>query len=1032
MKETFKTALVSTKSCLVHLPSSIVKSLASRNVPAQSLVVVLSHGSKRSYAGWTGHTSSDPSKIEMDPAFARNIGVVVDSEMSVEIQLSPPKAEVIWVEPLSADDWEIMELHASFLELNLLNQIRAVSTAHPLTIYLNAHTTATIVVKKIEPDLAEGHAFAKISTSAEVIVSPKSRQSAGKSSAQGRSTGSTRTRTRSAEKKPVGVFLRAIPETVSPLRGPHVFVPAPMLRSVLGLSKYLEVQVILPSVLRQRQGDDTIQSPTLPRDGKEETPITVTRSIVARAHGVEDLIDGHVRLSDEVFNALGVEIGSKIKLNQPPQAKKAQRISYHCILDHSRQKHIKIGNKNDDEATERFKASLSAIGEGPVTHGMRLDDFVIGLGSPGDWTTLLTIDKLTFDQGEDVIIPGSMIARLPSLTTKGIGTVKAKVHKILNRSGGVLLYGSRGSGKSLVLSSCAADSEQKSRHVVIADCSKLADERVTTIKEALNQWFCAAAWYEPSVIVLDDLDRMCPAEVEHADSTRSRQVAEIFLSILRQFTARHAIAILASAQSKETVHPLLCTSHLFDDILGLKPPDKLARREIAQSLVPPEEAEQVDWLEIANITEGYLAGDLRFLTDRAKSEALMREMNESASQKSPSNLLETADYLNAIKGFTPASLRGIKLQKSDVQWRDIGGLEETRQILLETLEWPTRYAPIFANCPLRLRSGLLLYGYPGCGKTLLASAVASECGLSFISVKGPEILNKYIGASEKSVRDLFDRAQAAKPCVLFFDEFDSIAPKRGHDSTGVTDRVVNQMLTQMDGAEGLDGVYVLAATSRPDLIDPALLRPGRLDKSLLCNMPTLSDRHSILTALSRKMHVADDVDLAELAKLTNGFTGADLQAVLYNAHLEAIHDVLSQQEEELAANSLQVKTKAGSTREATTFTRFRLSETGKENGFVPKTSAELAAATSRIEEILTNSSATRSAKVGTRPQAKAEQAIEIRWQNLAKSLDSTRPSISVTERRRLDKVYHDFVAGRSADGLPDGQAASGEQRATLA
>lgn len=194
------------------------------------------------------------------------------------------------------------------------------------------------------------------------------------------------------------------------------------------------------------------------------------------------------------------------------------------------------------------------------------------------------------------------------------------------------------------------------------------------------------------------------------------------------------------------------------------------------------------------------------------------------------------------------------------------GLHEARRILRETLEWPTKYAQIFANCPLRLRSGILLYGYPGCGKTLLASAVAKECGLNFISVKGPEILNKYIGASEKSVRDLFERASAAKPCVLFFDEFDSIAPKRyvvlyldiilfsrvssrdqadrcrGHDSTGVTDRVVNQMLTEMDGAQGLDGVYVLAATSRPDLIDPALLRPGRLDKAVFCDMPDLTDR----------------------------------------------------------------------------------------------------------------------------------------------------------------------------------------------
>jgi peroxin-1 len=191
-----------------------------------------------------------------------------------------------------------------------------------------------------------------------------------------------------------------------------------------------------------------------------------------------------------------------------------------------------------------------------------------------------------------------------------------------------------------------------------------------------------------------------------------------------------------------------------------------------------------------------------------------------------------------------------------------------------------------------LRSGILLYGYPGCGKTLIASAVAKECGLNFLSIKGPELLNKYIGASEKSVRDLFDRATSARPCILFFDEFDSIAPRRGHDSTGVTDRVVNQLLTQMDGAEGLEGVYVLAATSRPDLIDPALLRPGRLDKSVFCDMPDDQERLQILEALCAKVHVDGDVQLDSVARACVGYCGADLQALLHNAHLLAVHESL--------------------------------------------------------------------------------------------------------------------------------------------
>lgn len=1031
MKETFKVALASTKSCLVNLPSFMARTLALRNVLAQSVVITISADSRISYAGWTGHTSSDPKTVEMDAAFARNINALVGSVVSLEIQYNAPKAEVVWVEPKSAGDWEIMELHASFLELNLLNQIRAVTTSHPLTIYLNAQTTATVVVTRIEPELPEGLLFAKISPSAEVIVSPKTRQVNEYERASNRSTTSTSNRGPKIEARKASVFLRAIPDSSSLIPGLNIYVPASTLRSALGISKYLAIQVILPAILRQIADSNTIPPPTQ-KETTEGTAPTVANEIVVRAYGVEDIPDGHVRLSSKVMSALGAQVGSRIRLCPATQPKKLSKITCHCILAQSKKKEIKIGAKQTDEVINKLKHILSEIGEGPITHGLRLDDHVIAMGAPGEWSTIPAIDKLSFNQGEDIVLEHGSKSPLHSSQMKGVDTVRKKVHKILNRSGGVLMSGSRGSGKSLMLSSCALEAQEQFRHVIVATCTKLAEERVPSIKEALRQWFSMAAWYEPSVIVLDDLDRMCPAEVEHADSTRARQIAEIFLSILRQFTERHAIAVIASAQSKEALHTVLTTSHIFDEIIGLKPPDKIARREIAQSLVPEEEARGVDWLEVANITDGYLAGDLRSLTERAKIEGLVREMKNSQSDAASS--LQTVDYTNAIKNFTPASLRGIKLQKSTVEWKDIGGLNETRQTLLETLEWPTRYAPIFANCPLRLRSGLLLYGYPGCGKTLLASAVASECGLNFISVKGPEILNKYIGASEKSVRDLFDRAQAAKPCVLFFDEFDSIAPKRGHDSTGVTDRVVNQMLTQMDGAEGLDGVYVLAATSRPDLIDPALLRPGRLDKSLLCNMPTISDRNSILTALSRKMHVAEDVDLMDLAKRTEGFTGADLQAVLYNAHLESVHDLISHQEAVQAEPSSRTSVKDGATKEIAAFTCFTLADKGKENVSIPKTSAERAAITARIQEILANTSQQRSAAAKDKSIAKTgtEQAIEISWLNLVKSLESTKPSISINERRRLDKVYHDFVDGRSADGLPDGQAASGEQRATLA
>ncbi|CAM9368423.1 unnamed protein product [Ectocarpus fasciculatus] len=259
--------------------------------------------------------------------------------------------------------------------------------------------------------------------------------------------------------------------------------------------------------------------------------------------------------------------------------------------------------------------------------------------------------------------------------------------------------------------------------------------------------------------------------------------------------------------------------------------------------------------------------------------------------------VDMEDLEAALKGFSAESLRGAGLFRSSVEWADVGGLSGVRSELREILELPVKYGRLFEATPTRLPTGALLYGPPGCGKTLLAGAVAAECGLNFISVKGPEVLDKYIGASEQAVRSLFARAASAAPCVLFFDEFEAVAPRRGNDNTGVTDRVVNQLLTFLDGVEGRDGVYVLGATSRPDLIDSALLRPGRLDRQLYCGFPDAAEREDILRAVCRRTPMsreAREVALAGVATSPKAaaFTGADLQAVVDTAQLAAIHSYL--------------------------------------------------------------------------------------------------------------------------------------------
>lgn len=681
----------------------------------------------------------------------------------------------------------------------------------------------------------------------------------------------------------------------------------------------------------------------------------------------------------------------------------------------------------------------------------------------------------------------------------GIDNLINQLTANLSHCSSVLLAGGLGSGKS----SLARLLGHRLRtfdlfHTSYFPCRKLTTDetRVSTIKDSLSRLFMTASWGARSggraLVILDDLDKLCPAETElqTSDNGRSRQISEIVCSLVRQYCSLDShVVILATSQAKEALNNVIIGGNVMREIVALKVPDKDGRRQMLQALTgqsrdgrssangvnghsrgssqdieaawmgesPRSEPadgsgkfqvdRSLDFLDLAGQTDGYMPGDLVLLVSRAKSEALIRSVGTASDPTEESNIvLEKVDFENALKGFTPASLRNVTLQSSKTTFDSIGGLLETRKILLETLQYPTTYAPIFAQCPLRLRSGLLLYGYPGCGKTLLASAVAGECGLNFISVKGPEILNKYIGASEKSVRDLFDRAESARPCVLFFDEFDSIAPKRGHDSTGVTDRVVNQLLTQMDGAEGLSGVYVLAATSRPDLIDPALLRPGRLDKSLLCDMPSLDDRLDILRALSKKLSISQDIldaayqhkSLSEVAHRTAGYSGADLQAVIYNAHLEAIHDVLGDHSINGDINSKSRRTnKNYSSASKQDILQFRFGKEDTVNGAVPamsraKQATEYAAVIAKLDAIKLAKRKDRHARRGiTEPsskdnanrdgiQAGSKQEVVIEWKHIEASLATTRSSVGADERRRLERIYREFVVGRNGE-MPNGQ-----------
>lgn len=540
----------------------------------------------------------------------------------------------------------------------------------------------------------------------------------------------------------------------------------------------------------------------------------------------------------------------------------------------------------------------------------------------------------------DFLLPFLKLNSLGGVNSLGLSAMDHITHSLLGRplsrqlmslvaglrNGALLITGGKGSGKStLAKAICKEAFDALDAHVEIVDCRALRGKRLESIQKALELAFSEAAWRQPSVVLLDDLDLIAglPAAPEHEHSpeaVQSQRLAHALNDMIKDFVSMGSlVALIATSQSQHSLHPSLVSAqgiHMFQCVLHIQAPNQEQRCEILYNVVKNKlgcdvnSSPELDLQRIAKDTEGFVARDFTVLVDRAVHAYLSRQHSSTRAELT----LTTSDFQKALHGFLPASLRNVNLHKPrDLGWDKIGGLHEVRQILMDTIQLPAKYPELFANLPIRQRTGILLYGPPGTGKTLLAGVVARESGMNFISIKGPELLSKYIGASEQAVRDVFIRAQAAKPCILFFDEFESIAPRRGHDNTGVTDRVVNQLLTQLDGVEGLQGVYVLAATSRPDLIDPALLRPGRLDKCVYCPPPDQASRLEILNVLSDSLPLADDVDLQHMASVTESFTGADLKALLYNAQLEALqgrllparlHDGGSSSESDLSLSSM--------------------------------------------------------------------------------------------------------------------------------
>nr|XP_050857822.1 uncharacterized protein LOC127067205 [Vespula vulgaris]XP_050857823.1 uncharacterized protein LOC127067205 [Vespula vulgaris]XP_050857824.1 uncharacterized protein LOC127067205 [Vespula vulgaris]XP_050857826.1 uncharacterized protein LOC127067205 [Vespula vulgaris]XP_050857827.1 uncharacterized protein LOC127067205 [Vespula vulgaris]XP_050857828.1 uncharacterized protein LOC127067205 [Vespula vulgaris]XP_050857829.1 uncharacterized protein LOC127067205 [Vespula vulgaris]XP_050857830.1 unc len=466
----------------------------------------------------------------------------------------------------------------------------------------------------------------------------------------------------------------------------------------------------------------------------------------------------------------------------------------------------------------------------------------------------------------------------------------------------ILICGEIGSGKS-TLCKILIKRLQKSPYFVythVIDCISLKGKKVEMLQKIVCAAMSQCIYHQPSILFLEDIDSITMVssnnEENTPDSVNAARITDMIINTVTQCQESHYVSIVATCVGINKIGKKMRPSrglNFFRTVLSIPNLEKADRIDILQLMLEDKlyVPGNVNWDYYGNKTEGWMVQDLVDVADKATFAAWKRCAKEDIK---PPIVITEDDISTVMNNYKPLSLQGVQLYKgSDQTWSDIGGLVKVKKSLTEILHWPLKYPEIFKNAPIKLQSGVLLYGMPGTGKTLLGKAIASECGVNLISVKGPELLSKYIGVSEESVRNIFERAHRAKPCVLFFDEFDSLAPRRGHDSTGVTDRVVNQLLTQLDGIEDREGVAVVAATSRPDLLDPALLRPGRLDKSLYCPLPNELEREEILHVLckSQKINVME-LDLREIACASLGLTGADLNAIITQAKLAAFEDAV--------------------------------------------------------------------------------------------------------------------------------------------
>jgi transitional endoplasmic reticulum ATPase len=637
---------------------------------------------------------------------------------------------------------------------------------------------------------------------------------------------------------------------------------------------------------------------------------------------------GLIRIDGYTRNNLGLGIDDKVTVQKIVNVVKATQV----IVAPTEDLNI-VGL--EDYLLEMLEGRVIAKGDIiPINIMGRKIGFVITNTSPmSSNNTAIVLDSQTEFIIGAVPKAGTKGAGVPRITYEDIGGLKNEVQKvremielplrhpeIFERIGveapkGVLLFGPPGNGKTLLAKAVANETNANFYSIGGPEImSKFYGES----EERLRETFKQAQENSPSIIFIDEIDSIAPKREEVSGDVEKRVVSQL-LTLMDGIESRGKLVVIGATNRPNAVDPALRRPGRFDREIEIGIPDQNGRLEILQIHTRGMPlTDEVDLESLSKITHGFVGADLEALSKEAAMRSLRRILPEINMEQSkiPIEVLNkikitTDDFQNALKDVHPSALREVQIERPNVKWDEIGGLAGIKEELIEAIEWPLKHSDLFKEAAVTPPKGILLYGPPGTGKTLIAKAVATTTESNFIGVKGPELISKWVGESEKGVREVFRKARQAAPCVVFFDELDAIAPRRGRSDGGdahVMERVISQMLTELDGLEDLKGVVVIGATNRPDIIDEPLLRPGRFDRILEIPVPTKEARKEILKVHLDKKPVDSSTNIDRLAELTEGYTGADIAAMANASAMFAIKDYLSSNDKKGTETTTTAKT----------------------------------------------------------------------------------------------------------------------------